>query len=326
MRNMTLDDLDMLSINILVNLYEKHSATFVAQQMNIPAPKVSRCLQHARVIFNNPLFIRKKHGLIPNEFTRQLYPIAKELVQCSLHLYQLNELDNNKMNSAINIFASDMLIQHFPQQLSRAINDAHLPLSYKLHTDSDNIFNEIKQGRIDLAILSETNQQLFQFYADSLDIIPLMQLNHLYLVCGLNHPLLKQEMDLETIASYPYLSAVDLAIPYSVDPFLLYCQQHKLLCQLANIDDIDSKLTFHEMYQFLADNNSVTLLPYNKVFDQSNLLTGLHVCCLSETETKRLYLSQSYPTLYLVKAKGNKSNHIDWLTRTVTMIIKQNVH
>lgn len=326
MRNITLDNLDMLSINILVNLYEEHSATFVAKKMNIPAPKVSRCLQSARLIFNNPLFIRKKHGLIPNEFTQQLYPIAKELLQCSEHLQQLSMCAKGLSNSEINIYASDMLVQHLPLQLSNAINQSHLPISYKLHTQSINVFNDIADGVIDIAILTESNQQLLQFYANALDIIPLQKLNHIYLVCDLHHPILKQELDIDTIASYPYVSAHNLATPTSVDPFLFYCQQHHINCKLANIDSFDDTPSFHELQPLLADNENLALLPYSKVYEQSNLLPGLHVCCLSEMETNRLYLSQSHPTLYLVIRKGDHSENFDRLTQAISQIVAHSVH
>ncbi|MCL1049149.1 LysR family transcriptional regulator [Shewanella abyssi] len=326
MKNITLDNLDMLSINILVNLYEEHSATFVAKKMNIPAPKVSRCLQNARAIFNNPLFIRKKHGLIPNEFTQQLYPIAKELLQCSEHLQQLSVRSNNLSSSEINIYASDMLIQHLPQQLSSAINQSDLPISYKLHTQSINVCNDIKSGVIDVAILTESNQQLLQFYADALDIVPLQKLNHIYLVCDLHHPILKQELDIDTIASYPYVTAYNLATPTSVDPFIFYCQQHHIHCRLADIDNVKVGAGFHDLYSLLADSDSLALLPYSKIYEQSNLLPGLHVCCLSEMETNRLYLSQSRPTLYLVRAKGSHSDNFNRLTQALSQIVTRSMH
>ncbi|PKG55421.1 LysR family transcriptional regulator [Shewanella sp. GutDb-MelDb] len=326
MRNITIDNLDMLSINILVNLYEEHSATFVAKKMNIPAPKVSRCLQNARVIFNNPLFIRKKHGLIPNEFTQQLYPIAKELLQCSDHLQQLSVCAKDLSNSEINIYASDMLVQHLPQQLSSAINQSDLPISYKLHTQSINVFNDINNGVTDIAILTESNPQLLQFYANNLDIVPLQKLNHIYLVCDLHHPILKQELDIDTIASYPYVKAYNLATPTSVDPFIFYCQQHHIRCRLANIDNVDDSPSFHDLYPLLADSENLALLPYSKIYEQSNLLPGLHVCCLSEMETNRLYLSQSHPTLYLVRAKGNHSGNFDRLTEALSQIVTKSGH
>lgn len=327
MKNITLDSLDMLSANILVNLYEKHSASTVAIDMNIPAPKVSRCLQHARMIFNNPLFIRKKHGLEPNEFTRKLYPIVKELVQCSEHLYQLNQLNPLESNTSMVIYVSDLLIQHFPQQLSAAINKAHLPISYELRSSSDDILEDTANGLIDVAILSESNPALLA-NDPRLEVIPLKTLEHLYLLCGLHHPILHQEISLANIASYPYLSAfkfnqLDKA---SLDPFLDYCRHQKLFCHQAPCDNAQAGLGFHDLYRYLSDNKTVSILPYNKVYEQSHLLPGLHICCLSEIDTEQLYRAQPHPMLYLVSAKHHPCPHLEWLKAEIILLINRSVH
>lgn len=326
MQNITIENLDILSISILVNLYEQHSATYVAKKMNIPAPKVSRCLQNARVIFNNPLFIRKKHGLVPNEFTQKLYPIAKELLQCSEHLQQLSTSVTALSSKQINIYASDMLAQHLHQQLNQAIELSEIHVSYKLHTQSINTFADIESGVLDVALITESNQQLLQFYANALEVTPLQKLNHMYLISDAFHPILKRDLDLDTIADYPYVSAQDLATPTSVDPFIFYCQQHHIQCRLANTENVENRLSFHDLQPLLVQTDHLALLPYSKVYDHSNLLPGLHVCCLSEMETNRLYLSQPHPTLYLIKAKSNRSSTLGYISKAINRIISHGLH
>ena len=75
-----MDGLDILSLKILVSLYENKSATYVSKALDIPAPKISRSLKNLREIFGDELFIRRKYGLFPNEFATHLYPIAKEAI------------------------------------------------------------------------------------------------------------------------------------------------------------------------------------------------------------------------------------------------------
>ncbi|GIU44712.1 LysR family transcriptional regulator [Shewanella algidipiscicola] len=325
MKNITLDSLDMLSANILVNLYEKHSASSVAIDMNIPAPKVSRCLQHARMMFNDPLFIRKKHGLEPNEFTRQLYPIVKELVQCSEHLYQLNHINAAESHAAMVIYVSDLLIAHFPQQLSAAINEAHLPISFELRSGSQAVLDDIANGLIDMAVVSESNPSALQ-QDQRLSVMPLKALSHLYLLCGLEHPILQQEISLANMANYPYLSAFNQLDKAALDPFEAYCRQQKCACHLAPRDNMQTSLGFHDLYRYLADNHTLSIVPYSKVYEQSYLLPGLHVCCLSTIDTALLYADHPLPRLYLVSAKRHPSAHFDWLKQTVVALIKQEVH
>ncbi|SQH78068.1 Transcriptional regulator, LysR family protein [Shewanella benthica] len=206
MKNLNLDTLDLLSINILVSLHEHHSATLVAKKMNISAPKISRCLQHSRVIFNNPLFIRKKHGFIPNEFAKQLYPIAKEIVQCSEHLYQI-------------------------------------------HVD-------------DSGLISVSNHEYLKQIDNLVDVVALKRLSHLDLVCDLHHPLLKQEITLESIAQYPYVSILGKPEQATSDPFLLYCSQHQLAYHLKNEDLINHNFNIEALKQHITDTGQLTVQPY----------------------------------------------------------------
>ncbi|WP_327270602.1 LysR family transcriptional regulator [Shewanella sp. cp20] len=314
----------MLSANILVNLYEKHSASSVAMEMNIPAPKVSRCLQHARMIFNDPLFIRKKHGLEPNDFTRQLYPLVKALVQCGEQLHQLEICHDQAASQIMVLYVSDLLIAELPQRLSGAISEARLPISYELRSGSVDLVEDLAQGLIDLAIVSESSDKALQ--DDRLSVEPLKQLTHLYLLCSLKHPLLQQEISLANIANYPYLSAFGQFDKLAPDPFQRYCAQHKLSCHPAPTEIGREGLAFNQLYRYLSDDKTVSLLPYSKVYEHSELLPGLHVCCLSSMDTKSLYQDQPYPRLYMLSRGGRGATHLDWLKQEIIQLIKQNVH
>lgn len=324
MKNMTLDSLDMLSANILVNLYEKHSASSVAMEMNIPAPKVSRCLQHARMIFNDPLFIRKKHGLEPNEFTRQLYPLVKALVQCGEQLHQLESCHDLATSQVMVLYVSDLLIAELPQRLSGAINEAQLPMSYELRTGSVDLVEDLAQGLVDLAIVSECSDKALQ--DDRLNVTPLKELTHLYLLCSLKHPLLHQEISLANIANYPYLSAFGQLDKKAPDPFQRYCAQQRLNCHPAPVELGREGLEFNQLYRYLSDDKTVSLLPYSKVYEHSELLPGLHVCCLSGMDTARVYQDQPYPRLYMLSRSGRGGAHLDWLKQEIAQLIQQNVH
>ncbi|WP_299793455.1 LysR family transcriptional regulator [uncultured Shewanella sp.] len=326
MHNLKLDTLDLLSINILVNLYEHHSATFVAKQMNISAPKISRCLQHSRVIFNNPLFIRKKHGLIPNEFAKQLYPIAKEIVQCSEHLYQLNAGDSHNETSHFTIHVSDLIVHHLPQLLANAIKESHLDLKFTISADSDDLITDIIENRIDIALISESGGERLKQLSEQVDLQALKRLSHLYLVCDLHHPLLRQEITLETIAQYPYVSVLGEPQQANIDPFIRYCSQHQLAYQLKNEDLTNHNFNIESLSQHITATDAVALLPYSKVYDHSSQLPNLHVCRLSEIETERLYLSIQSPTLYLASKKGLRSPNAAWLVDTIGQIVNRSIH
>jgi DNA-binding transcriptional LysR family regulator len=66
MKQIDLDKLDLLTLSILVTLYENKSATQVSKILNVPASKISRCLNSARLLFGDELFIRRKYGFLPH--------------------------------------------------------------------------------------------------------------------------------------------------------------------------------------------------------------------------------------------------------------------
>ncbi|MBO2613945.1 LysR family transcriptional regulator [Shewanella algae] len=133
MNHIDFEKLDILSLSILVSLYENKSATHVSKILNVPAPKISRCLKTARSIFGNELFLRKKYGLIPNEFAAKVYPIAKEIVDCAKGF---NHLGNPTLagNKNFELVTPGLISYAYPKALMQAIKQQNKQLHINLNS------------------------------------------------------------------------------------------------------------------------------------------------------------------------------------------------
>ena len=118
-----MDGLDILSLKILVSLYENKSATYVSKALDIPAPKISRSLKNLREVFGDELFVRKKYGLFPNEFVTHLYPIAKQAIECTDKFQKVRAANVNHVKTHIEIAAPGLIAYAFPKALMQAIKE-----------------------------------------------------------------------------------------------------------------------------------------------------------------------------------------------------------
>lgn len=146
-----MDGLDILSLKILVSLYENKSATYVSKALDIPAPKISRSLKNLREVFGDELFIRKKYGLFPNEFVTHLYPIAKQTIECTEKFQKVRAANVNHVKTHVEIAAPGLIAYAFPKALMQAIKEEqksiHINITpWSLHTTQDIINGDTTLG------------------------------------------------------------------------------------------------------------------------------------------------------------------------------------
>ncbi|GIU29783.1 LysR family transcriptional regulator [Shewanella schlegeliana] len=321
MRDISLSDLDLLSINIFVNLYENKSATFVSHKLNVPAPKISRCLKHAREIFGNELFIRKKHGLVPNEFAGKVYPIAKEIVECSRCLQKLNNINELIQSRHFEILAPDLISYPFPKVLLSAIKNAGKDISFNISPWTKNSVTDIISGEADLGLCCSKMLDNIKDRDNSLNAIPLKKLNKLFLVCHHEHPILKEEITLESIAQYPFINSNMGNSEKELSPYQEFClSQHIKLTTEMSLTGLTG------LFEYLRSSQGIALLPYSSIFTMINNCPDLHACRLSDVESERLYMHVKEPNLYLVYSDNNEEPNLHWLASEVRGLVEQFLH
>lgn len=145
-------DLNLLPIAFA--LYDELSVSRAAQVLGMSQPAVSMALRRMRAIFNDPLFIRARSGVIPT-------PRAHALVQATRHLVErlqeglLTEepFDPALSTRTISIALSDVgemvflpkLLERFRERAPRcAIRSVSMPPAHLVHG--------LEKGEIDLAV------------------------------------------------------------------------------------------------------------------------------------------------------------------------------
>ncbi|MFP8844437.1 LysR family transcriptional regulator [Shewanella baltica] len=313
-----MDGLDILSLKILVSLYENKSATYVSKALDIPAPKISRSLKNLREIFGDELFIRRKCGLFPNEFATHLYPIAKEAIECTDKFHKARAANANLVKTHIEIAAPGLIAYAFPKALMQAIKDEqklmHINITpWSMHTTQD-----IINGDTTLGICCNKSTADVAAFGDKLLTTTLQSMDKVYLLASRNHPIFKREITLETIAEYPYVNT-DLGNPSSkLSPYQEFCLKSNIkLNTEITITSISS------LFEYLGESQALSLLPYRVVYEMVSDVAELHTCQLSQLEAERLYAHAEAPTIFLVqKNQPSKVNDdLVWLSGQIKKIV-----
>ena len=321
MRDISYSDLDLLSINILVNLYENKSATYVSNKLNVPAPKISRCLKHAREIFGNELFIRKKYGLVPNEFAGKVYPIAKQILECSHSLQQLHGEAIEKSVHNFEIVAPDLVSFPFPKMLLTSIRDAGKDVNFNISPWNKSSINSIASGDVDIGICCSKAIDSIENMDENIAVLPLQKLNKLFLICDDNHPILKEDITLESIAKYPYINSNVGDAEQKTSVFQEYCyRKHIPLNTEMDLNGVSS------LFEYLRQTEAVALLPYSSIYNMINTTPGLHACRLAEVESERLYREVKVPTLYMMYNRNNREANFQWLSEKIQGLVHSALH
>lgn len=313
-----LDGLDILSLKILVSLYENKSATYVSKALDIPAPKISRSLKNMREIFGDELFIRRKYGLFPNEFVSHLYPIAKEAIECTDKFYKARAANTNLVKTHVEISAPGLIAYAFPKPLMQAIKEEkklmHINITpWSMHTTQD-----IINGETMLGICCNKGAADVAAFGDKLLTTALQNMDKVYLIASSNHPIFKRDITLETIAEYPYVNT-DLGNSHSkLSPYQDFCLKNGITLNTEiNITSISS------LFEYLGESQALSLLPYRVVYEMASDTPELHTCQLSQLEAERLYAETEVPAIFLVQKNqpNNINDDLIWLNGQIKKIV-----
>ncbi|MGL4615465.1 MAG: LysR family transcriptional regulator, partial [Shewanella sp.] len=282
------------------------------------APKISRSLKHLREIFGDELFIRRKYGLFPNEFATHLYPIAKETIECVSKFQKVQTIKKNQIKTNVEIAVPGLIAYTFPKALMQAIREEQKQININITPWSKHTIQDIISGDITLGICCSRGVTTTD-YTDKLITTQLQAIDKLYLVAGKNHPIFKQDITLESIAQYPYINGYLGHSHTRPSPFQEFCNHHgiKLNTEIS-ITSISS------LFEYLSENQSITLLPYRIVYEMASETPELHTCQLSQLETERLHANTIAPSILLIQKNQPSQINDDlvWLTQQIKKIIE----
>lgn len=195
--------IDTTILLIFLSLMRHRKATDVAREMGLTQSAVSHALKRLRMLYEEPLFLRRAHGLEPTSLAHELEPKIRRIVRLlSETLDDPEEFDPASTATDLRIGAFDYeLTSVIPQLVSELrnltpkINVHAFPLVYGEALDA------LVHGQIDLAIgyfdVPLRNESLF--------VVEDLYSEHYVLAGRRGHPLLSGNPTLEDIAKADHL-------------------------------------------------------------------------------------------------------------------------
>ena len=185
--------LDVALLLIFLGILRHGKASLVADELGLTAPSISHALTRLRDIFEDPLFLRRPHGLEPTAFARAIEPDIRAAVDAlQAALAGPDGFDPTTSTAHMRLSARDgEMSATLPDALCRMFERApNLSLSVQALSSSEAITG-LLDGALDLAV------GFFGRAHADLEATPLRTEN--YLVAGrIGHPLLQGPLTLET--------------------------------------------------------------------------------------------------------------------------------
>ncbi|WP_318517840.1 LysR family transcriptional regulator [Photobacterium leiognathi] len=151
-----LEELDLNLIRLLKAVVEHRSIKLAAMQLGISQPSASRGVVRLKQFFNDPLFVRKAHGVEPSplairladEFDNILAPIEKVLLEFS-------EFKPETYQGSISIVVDPYLMDEHGQHLLSCCHKA-FPKASLVFSNWDSISqDDMLEGKVDYCILDQ---------------------------------------------------------------------------------------------------------------------------------------------------------------------------
>ncbi|WP_171103553.1 LysR family transcriptional regulator [Ruegeria sp. HKCCD7255] len=195
--------IDTTVLLIFLSLMRHRKATEVAREMGLTQPAVSHALKRLRMLYEDPLFLRRAHGLEPTSLAQELEPKIRRIVRLlSETLEDPEKFDPLSTATDLRIGAFDYeLTSVIPKlvaemrNLSPNIDVQAYPLVYSEALDA------LVQGRIDLAIgyfdIPQKSEASF--------VVEDLYTEHYVLAGRRDHPLLTANPTLDDMAQVDHL-------------------------------------------------------------------------------------------------------------------------
>jgi DNA-binding transcriptional LysR family regulator len=209
-------NVNRVDLNLLVYLdvlLRERNVTRAANQLNLSQPAMSNGLRRLRVVFDDPLLVRTRDGMMPTERALELEPLVREILTgVDKALQPSADFDPASAERIFRVMASDYAESTLlPAVLGKLRNEAP-GIILDIMTPSDVSFLDVERGKIDLVInrFDSMPQSFHQIkvWTDSFSCL-----------LSANNPLLK-DFNLETYlqARHVWVSKTGMGQGVGVDP------------------------------------------------------------------------------------------------------------
>ena len=147
--------LSRIDLNLLVAfqvLLEEQNVSKAADRLYITQSAMSKTLARLRELFDDQLFTRSSHGMVPTPAAIQIHAKLEELLINLDGLIGYGEMDPSQFRGQFNLSALDhFILPVIPRLVDGLLNEAP-ELSLKISQNIETQFKGMAEGRVDLSI------------------------------------------------------------------------------------------------------------------------------------------------------------------------------
>lgn len=177
-----MSSIDLNQLRTFVVLYELRSVTAVAEHLHVTQPTVSYTLKRLRERFNDELFRREGHDMVPTARATQLFePLHEALTQIDLAVQDSAAFDPTSYTGEVVLGLTSIGEQTFlPPVITALRHAAAAPHLRVVRLDSDQVEDGLLRGTIDLALSVSmiTSPRLWRSHVRAVEYIALTSQEH----------------------------------------------------------------------------------------------------------------------------------------------------
>ena len=259
-----ISELDVFSLLVFKIIYETGFANLAAKELNVSAPKISRCLTSLRLIFEDELFYRRQQGLRATALAEHLYLPICNFCESASHIERIVQL-GNKTNSSpvLNIAVTPIIMTSLAMALGH--EDVMEKLGkVRIHLWDENSEDMIHQGDIDLGINFSPS------CAPNLVSESLGSSASTSIIARTSHPIWNErDIRLDDLVEHPFLILEGIGFNDKLDPFQVFCRtlglEEESVCRVNSIDKWFCHLLTMRSFAFMATSEAALINNFNEL-------------------------------------------------------------
>ncbi|MBV7262303.1 LysR family transcriptional regulator [Photobacterium sp. WH77] len=225
-----LDTLDLNLMRLLKAVVDHKSIKVAAAQLGISQPSASRGVARLKTTFNDPLFVRKPHGVEPSpmalrlaeEFDNILAPIAKVL-------HEFEDFSALAYDGQLSLVIDPYLLDEQGARLLSGCYQAFPRATFSFSSWNNNSQGEMLEGMHDYCILDQETELSNDIY-----MRPLFTEKRMILARH-NHPSLSLDKDSNDWEAVAQLPIVSLPSPASYNPLCTVESEYQRMGYQPNV-------------------------------------------------------------------------------------------
>lgn len=204
MRQVNLASIDINLLHVLALVLEEKSATRAAKRLHVTQSAVSNALRRARDLFDDPLVVRRPHGLEPTPRARALLPALRDWVESTRGLLaEAPAFDPLRSTRTFRIACVDAIAATLLPPILRILRERAPETRLRVWTiDRLVVADGLERGEVDLMV------GVPPFVREGHDAEPVYR-DPMECIVRLDHPKVRRRLTLATFAALPH---VELAL------------------------------------------------------------------------------------------------------------------